>query len=121
VEVRVLAGTTASFRLALKVAVDPAYETEAVLAGVEAALRAAYAFSARAFVEPVHRSEVVATAHSVAGVLAVDLDRLYVGSTPALSDRLLAQQPSVGPAGVAIPAGVLVLADAPLDWLEAMT
>ena len=35
-------GTQTTFRLALKVAVDPAYETDAVLAAVEAALRAAY-------------------------------------------------------------------------------
>ena len=35
----VLAGTTQTFKLALKVAVDPAYEADAVLAGVESALR----------------------------------------------------------------------------------
>ena len=121
VEVVVLAGTTQTFRLALKVAVDPAYETDAVMAGVESALRAAYAFDARGFGEPAYRSGVMSVAHSVAGVLAVDVDRLYAGSTAGVADRLLAQQPAVGPAGTAIPAGVLVLDPAPFDWLEAMT
>jgi hypothetical protein len=120
VEVVVLAGTTATFRLALKVAVDPAYDVGTVLAGVENALRDAYAFGARAFVQPVYRSEVVATVHGVAGVVATDVDRLYKGTTAGLAERLLAQQPSVGAGGTAIPAGVLVLDDAPLDWLEAM-
>lgn len=121
VEVIVLAGTTATFRLALKVAVDPAYETDAVLVEVDTALRAAYSFDARGFVEPVFRSEVVAVAHTVAGVLAVDVERLYTGTTAGLAERLLAQQPAVGPGTTAIPAGVLVLDDAEFDWLEEMT
>jgi hypothetical protein len=121
VEVLVVAGTTEIFRLALKVAVDPAYETDAVLASVESALRAAYSFDARDFVEPVHLSEIDATAHGVAGVLAGDVDRLYTGFPPGLADRLLAQQAAVSPSGEAIPAGVLALGDAPFDWLEAMT
>jgi hypothetical protein len=121
VEVAVLAGTTQTFRLALRVAVDPAYETAAVLAGVEAALRSAYSFDARDFTDPVYRSGIVAVAHTVAGVLAVDVDRLYTGSTPTLADRLLAQLPAVGAAGTAIPAGLLELDPAPFDWLEEMT
>jgi len=121
VEVVVLAGTTETFRLALKVAVDPAYETDAVLAAVEAALRDAYSFDARAFVQPVYRSEVIATVHSVPGVVATDVDRLYEGTAAGLAERLLAHQPSVGPGGTPVAAGVLVLDDAPLDWLEAMT
>jgi hypothetical protein len=121
VQVLVLAGTTQTFRLALKVAVDPAYETDVVLTGVEAALRTAYSFEARGFTEPVFRSEVIAVAHTVPGVLAVDVDRLYAGATPSLADRLLAQTPAVGAGGTAIAAGVLVLDPAELDWLEAMT
>jgi hypothetical protein len=120
VEVLVLAGTTDTFRLALKVAVDPAFEPDAVLAGVEAALRAAFSFDARDFVRPVFLSEVDAVAHTVAGVLAVDVDRLYTGPAPGLSDRLLARRAAVDATGEAIPAGLLVLDDAPLDWLEAM-
>jgi hypothetical protein len=47
--------------------------------------------------------------------------RLYSGSTASLAERLLAQQPAVDAQGNAIPAGLLVLDDAPFDWLEVMT
>src|SRR5262249_51572894 len=92
VEVLVLAGTIETFRIALKVAVDPAYEADAVLASVEAALRTAYSFDAQDFAEPVYRSGIDAVAHGVPGVLAVDVDLLYKGATADLSERLLAQQ-----------------------------
>lgn len=121
VDVLVVAGTTETFKIALKVAVDPAYDSDAVLSGVEAALRAAYSFDSRDFVDPVYRSEIDAVAHGVPGVLAVDVDRLYEGGMAGLSDRLLAQQPAVGAAGSAIPAGLLVLDDAQFDWLEELT
>jgi predicted phage baseplate assembly protein len=120
VEVLVLAGTTQTFRLALKVGVDPAFETDVVLAGVESALRAAYSFAARGFTEPVFLSRIVSVAHTVAGVVAVDIDLLYTGTTAGRADRLLAQQPAVSPGGTAIPAGLLELDPEPLDGLEAM-
>jgi uncharacterized phage protein gp47/JayE len=121
VDVIVLAGTTKTFRVALKVAVDPAYETDAVLSNVEAALRLAYSFDARDFGEPVYHSGIDAAAHAVPGVLAVDVDRLYTGTSAGLSERLLAQQAAVGPNGSAIAAGLLELGPAPLDWLEELT
>jgi hypothetical protein len=121
VEVVVLAGTTQTFKLALKVAVDPAYESDVVLSGVEAALRSAYSFEARAFTEPVFLSAIESVAHTVAGVLAVDVDRLYIGTTAGRADRLLAQRPSVDAGGTAIPAGLLELDEAPFDWLDVMT
>ena len=97
-----LAGVTQTFRLALKVAVDPAYEAAAVLSSVEAALRSAYAFEAREFGQPVFHSEIDAVCHSVAGVLAVDVDRLYVTGTAAgVTERLLAQRAAVGANGTA--------------------
>jgi hypothetical protein len=121
VEVVVLAGTTQTFKVALKVAVDSARESDVVLAGVESSLRTAYSFDARAFGDPVFLSGIESTAHTVAGVLAVDVDRLYTGTTAGRADRLLAQQPSVGVNGTAIPAGLLELDPAPFDWLEVMT
>lgn len=122
VQVLVLAGVTQTFRIALKVAVDPAYDPGTVLTAVEAALRSAYSFGARDFGEPVFHSEIDAVAHSVAGVLAVDVDRLYVGGTPVgLAERLLAQRAAVGTNYAAIPAGVLVIDDAPFDALEQMS
>jgi predicted phage baseplate assembly protein len=120
VQVLVLEGTTETFRLALKVVVDQAYEQDAVLSGVEAALRAAYSFDARGLGEPVYRSEIVETAHTVAGVLGVDVDALYTGTSSDNADPLIAQRPDVDAVGDAIPAGVLVLNDDPLDTLEAV-
>jgi predicted phage baseplate assembly protein len=122
VQVRVLAGVTKTFRLALKVAVDPAYEAAAMLSSVESSLRSAYAFEAREFGQPVFHSEIDAVCHSVGGVLAVDVDRLYLTGTAAgISERLLAQRAAVGANGTAIPAGVLVLDPAPFDSLEQLT
>jgi predicted phage baseplate assembly protein len=109
-----------TFRLALRVAVEADREADAVLAAVEAALRQAYSFDRRGFGEPVHRSDVVAVVHSVPGVVAVDVDRLYSRTAFGLADRLLAQRPAVDAAGAAVPAGLLLLADGPLDWLEVM-
>jgi hypothetical protein len=121
VQVTVVAGTTTTFRIGLRVAVDPAYEADVVLAAVERALRTTFAFDVRSFTVPVYRSGVVSIVHTVAGVLAVDINLLYTGSTATLADRLLAQQPAVGAGGAAIPAGLLVLDPAPLDLLEVMT
>jgi hypothetical protein len=123
VEVIVCAQHTDTFRVALRVAVDAAYEAKPVLAAVEAAMRARYSFDARDFGEPAYHSEIDEVVHAATGVVAVDIDRLYLASAPApgIAERLLAQQPAVGPGGVAIPAGLLLLDPAPFDWLEVMT
>jgi predicted phage baseplate assembly protein len=121
VVVQVLEGVTETFRVGLRVAVDPAYQQDAVLGDVEAALRSAYSFEARGLIDPVFRSELVAVVHGVAGVLAVDVDHLYTGTTATLGDRLLAQRPVADDEGSPLPAGVLVLDPSPLDSLVAMT
>jgi len=122
VELAVVAHVETTFHAGLKVAVDSAYEAPAVLTAVEGALRAAYAFGARAFAEPVQRSQVIAAAHTVAGVVAVDVDVLYLdGAGVGLTERLAAQQPSVGPGGTAVAAGLLLLHPGPLDELTVMT
>ncbi len=66
------------FRLKAKVKVDEDYDSAAVLAAVERELRIAFSFEAREFGQPVMQSEVVAIIHSVPGVVAVDVDELYV-------------------------------------------
>ncbi len=120
VPLEVVAYLKQTFRLKLKVAVDPAYEPDPVLAAVEAALRAAYSFGARAFAEPVQRSAITALTHSVAGVVAVDIDLLYAGAVAGLADRLLAQTPAVAAGGSALPVGLLLLDPAPLDGLTVL-
>jgi hypothetical protein len=125
VPVRLLTHQASTFRLGLKVKCDPAYEAQRVLANVEAALRAHYAFDARELAQPVHQSEVIAVAHRVPGVLAVDLDVLYGGTAPAAQTvasrqvRLLASRMRVAD-DVPRPAEILTLDPRPLDRLEAM-
>jgi hypothetical protein len=115
-----------TFRLGLKVKRDPAYELKSVLAAVEAALRAHYAFDTRALGQPVLQSDVIAVAHSVPGVVAVDLDFLYGGTSPASQTvrsrqtRLLASRMRAT-GGVALAAELLTLNAAPLERLEDMT
>jgi hypothetical protein len=125
VNVVLLSYHKSSFRLGLKVKPDPAYETRPLLAAVEAALRAHYSFGSRSFAQPVLQSEVIAVAHSVPGVVAVDLDFLYGGTEPAAQTvrscqtRLLAARMRVSD-GLPQPAELLTLDPDPLDRLEEM-
>ena len=84
----------AFFRFAGKVKIDPAYEPELVLAQVELALRDGFSFARREFGQPVMLSEVIAAIQAVAGVIAVDVDKLYRSDKAAtLEQRLLAEAP----------------------------
>src|SRR6185369_10647586 len=83
VRVSLLSYQPGSFFLGLKVKRDPAYELDPLLAAVEAALRDHFSFDARSLGQPVLQSDVIAAAHSVPGVVAVDLDFLYGGTSPA--------------------------------------
>ncbi|MEP7102061.1 MAG: putative baseplate assembly protein, partial [Burkholderiales bacterium] len=125
VDVRLLSYVAASFRLGLKLRRDPAYELAPVLAAVEAALRAHFGFDARALGQPVLQSDVIAVAHTVPGVVAIDLDFLYGGTAPFVQTlksrqtRLLAARMRVS-GGVARAAELLSLSAAPFDRLEEM-
>ena len=126
VKIALLSYQASPFRLGLTVKRDPAYESKPLLAGVDAALRRAFAFDARALGQPVLQSNVIAVAHSVPGVMAVDLDFLYGGSSPlaqtvsSLQTRLLASAMRVS-GGSALPAELLTLHPDPLDRLGEMT
>jgi hypothetical protein len=125
VAVTLLALQESTLRLGLKVKCDPDYEAAKVLAAVEAALRQHFAFDARDLGQPVQQSDVIATAQAVAGVVAVDLTRLYGGTqpnqqtVPSLQVRLLASRLRVE-GGMAKPAELLTLDPAPFDELEEM-
>jgi predicted phage baseplate assembly protein len=73
VVLRVESYREAFFRLAAKVWIDPARSRPEVLAGVEARLRSTFSFDARAFGQPVYRSEVVAAIQNVPGVVAAEI------------------------------------------------
>jgi hypothetical protein len=126
VNVVLLSYQPSTFRLGLKVKRDPAFEAKPLLAAVEAALRAHYSFDSRSLAQPVLQSDVIAVAHSVPGVVAVDLDFLYrdamppAQTVPSLQPRLLAARMRVS-VGVALSAGLLTLSPDPLDRLEEMT
>ena len=106
-----------TFRLALKVAVDPAYEADAVLAGVEAALRAAYSLRRARL----RRAGLPLGGRSRSRTRVAGRGRgrrrpaLHRRDAVGLADRLLAQQPAVGAGRHArSPAELLMLDDAPL-------
>ena len=126
VPVQLLAAQQSAVQVGLKVACDPAHDEDTVLAAVETALRAAFSFDARELGQPVQQSEVIAAAQAVTGVVAVDLDWLYGGSTPlaqtlpSLQARLLASRARIGPDGLPRPTELLTLAAGPLVALTAM-
>jgi hypothetical protein len=88
-KVKIDSYTSRRFELQAKLLIDPDYLFDLVQAAVLQALTDAFSFARRAFGQAVTASEIIATAQSVAGVTAVDLDKLYFeGLTPAWHERL---------------------------------
>ena len=94
----------ARFRLTATVEIDPAYESDLVLAAVTSALLAAFSFEARAFGQRVALSEVMAVMQGVAGVVSVDVNVLMrvdgiggSGLTRAAAGCLAERQPATPP------------------------
>ncbi|TVR78095.1 MAG: putative baseplate assembly protein [Rhodospirillales bacterium] len=114
----------ATFRLGFRVKVAPDRTPAVVLAAVEAAVRAGFAFDARSFGQPVTSSEVIATVHAVAGVAAVTLTTLRRSTPPGagagVHRRLLAALPEVAADGSMSAAELLTLDPEPLETLEEM-
>jgi hypothetical protein len=110
----------ATFHLALRIKCDPDHDGKKVLADVETALRAAFSFVARDFRQTVSRSEIIAVAQEVEGVLGVDLDRFYRGTTIALEQRLTPAAATTDAQGNGIAAELLLLDTGPFDYLEEM-
>jgi hypothetical protein len=110
----------ATFHVALRIKRDADYDSKKVKTDVQAALRAAFSFDARDFRQIVARSEIIAVAQEVEGVLGVDLDRFYRGTIVDLEDRLVPAEASVDAEGNATAAEILLLDSAPFDYLEEM-
>lgn len=125
VQLMVLEHQTDTFRLAMKVTTDAAWEPDVVLTRLKAAMSTSFSFDRRQLLAPVHRSEILAAAHEVPGVVGVDLNRFYAVGQPVppdlLAERLAPSQPGVSPSKTPIPAGLLLIADDPFDWLEVAT
>jgi hypothetical protein len=122
VPVRVQSYRKAYFDIGIRAAIHPDYVKAKVLANVEADLRAAFAFDARAFAEPVTRSEVTTIAQRTEGVVAVVVTRLYRTGTPPASIARLAAEGAKGSSNQPpVAAELLTLNGAPLQELGEMT
>jgi uncharacterized phage protein gp47/JayE len=125
VSVTLLPYLNSHFQIGIRVRSAADYESDKVLAAVEAALRSSFSFDKRALGQPVHQSEVIAVAQAVPGVVALDLTLLYGGTEPGqqqltpLPRRLLAKRMHVAGA-VAQAAELLTLDPGPLAALEEM-
>jgi len=108
------------FKLALRIKRHEDHQPDIVLAAVEAALRGAFSFDARDFGQIVSRSEVIKVAQQVTGVMGVDVDYFYRGTTPSLEARLAPAAASVDSLGEGVAAELLLLDPGPLDYLEEM-
>jgi predicted phage baseplate assembly protein len=103
------------FQLAATIKVHPDYIPDQVVAAVEQKLRQSFSFTARAFGQPVHLSEVIGLIQNTAGVTAVDLNALYrTDQAPALASHLTAAVPRPGDDQV-FAAELLTLDPRPLD------
>ena len=81
------------FNLEANIVVDtPTYVKEKVFAAIEAALLEAFSFEKRAFGQMVTAAEVVTIIQQIEGVIAVDLDALYLSSDSADFNSLLPVQ-----------------------------
>jgi hypothetical protein len=85
------------FECSARVAVDPRYVTDKVLAEVQSHLRASFAFEARDFAQSVTAAEVIKLIHEMAGVVAVDIDKLAPYSETASA-------PAAAPGARSVPA-----------------
>ncbi len=98
------------FRLAATIRRDEALPAGDVLSRAAAALAGRFSFTARSFGQGVPLSEVLAVLHRVRGVVSVDVNSLYTGATPDLSQSLAATLPRPGDdAETAQPAQLLTI------------
>lgn len=77
------------FHIVATVFVDPRYKKEKVERDIKHALQETFSFAKRAFAQNVAASDMIAIMQSVAGVVAVDLDYLYLEHNPKQLNNLL--------------------------------
>ena len=113
----------ASFDLAAKVYVSPRVVADDVETAVQTALTDAFSFERRTFGQPVTASEILTLIQAVPGVVAVDLDSLYVvpdSGTPATEySSILEAQTVRVEGGQIVPPEILLLDQANLTMLTA--
>jgi hypothetical protein len=106
----------ARFRVRLSVKVADDADAALVLPAIEARLREAFGFDARAFGQGTSVDEAAAVAQGVAGVVAVHVAELHRSTVPvpAFVPRLFAELPIALLSGVPLAAELLTLDTAPL-------
>lgn len=82
------------FKLDATVIVDSRYKKEEVEQAIKKALQETFSFAKRAFAQDVTASEVIAIMQNVAGVVAVDLDYLYLENRSKQLNNLLRAEPA---------------------------
>ena len=75
------------FSVRASLLVDPRYRAADVLAAAETALAERFSFPNRAFGQPVTAAEVMTLLDGIAGVIAVDVDKLYLVTDPDGPDQ----------------------------------
>ncbi|MBE9199598.1 MULTISPECIES: putative baseplate assembly protein [unclassified Nodularia (in: cyanobacteria)] len=70
------------FNLEAKILIDSRREVKPVLAAIRTALQETFSFERRSFGQSVTTSEAIAAIQNITGVIAVDLDALYLSSRP---------------------------------------
>jgi predicted phage baseplate assembly protein len=109
VAVRLSSYTPVAFRVVATIGVRPERDAAAVARAVEAALCAEFSFAARAFGQPVHRSEVLAAMQGVEGVVHVELLAFHrAGAAPSVEEAIPAAAPQAGEEGIS-PAELVAL------------
>jgi len=86
-EVRVGSFQLTYFNLSAKIQVDPQYPVEVILSDVEKVLLDTFSFEKRIFGQDVTAAEVVTVIQKVAGVIATDLDKLYLATDEEGAER----------------------------------
>jgi len=94
-----------TFSLGATLTVDPTLDADAVVAAAKDALRGAFGFEARDFMQPVYRSELFAVLQSVPGVIAITIDSFRLSGNSLLPlllhrpryqpDQLVAEPPAL--------------------------
>jgi predicted phage baseplate assembly protein len=96
--VRLDSYTPQRFYLQARVLVDLSYLAAAVLENARATLLRTFSFEQRSLGQPVTASEIIAVMQRIPGVVAVDLEHLYLNGKPRLEDYVPAELASWDPA-----------------------
>ena len=99
------------FGVSARLFANPAYMPADVITAARKALLAAFSFDARGLGQGVSQAQVIAALQAVPGVDGVDLDALFLGTTPALQPHLRAAVGQPDPHGALPVAAELLVLD----------